>query len=401
MPASQGNTTMSDTRPTDDAYTFWGGALSLFSGKVRSYLIKKGIPYREFYASHPDFQARMRPIVRLGVTPILETPQREVLQDSTEIIEFMEGRLTERPMIPASPVQRAVARLLDAYGTEHLMLPAMHFRWAEPYLSMQRHFLNAEFGRVSHIGSDRETRLAAGERMIAYFGSILPNMGGTPDTAPAIEAVYFDLLDLLDVHFQHVPYLLGGHPSIADFGFMAPLYAHLGRDPVPAQMMALRAPNVARWKERMNLAVIEDAEFPDCAAAFPAADTLPPTLEPILELLFRDWTAELLANARCFNGWVAAHPDMPRGKLVCLDGKRRVHPTLGPIEYTLRGMPIRRASAPQTLWHFDKAQAQARALTGAAGDRFAALMHRVGGEAAMALRLDRPIRREDYVLVLG
>ena len=34
------------------------------------------------------------------------------------------------------------------------------------------------------------------------------------------------------------PYLLGGRPSIADFGFMAPLFAHLGRDPVPAALAA-------------------------------------------------------------------------------------------------------------------------------------------------------------------
>ena len=222
---------MNDTRPHDDIYTFWGGALSLFSGKVRSYLIKKGISYREFYASHPDFKERLRPIVRLGVTPLLETPQGEVLQDSTAIIEVLEQRLASRPMWPATPVQRIVARLFDAYGTEHLMLAAMHFRWSEPYLSEQRHFLNAEFGRVAHLGTDRETRLAAGAQMISYFSGMAAKLGITPETAPAIEAEYFDLLDLLDIHFQHVPYVLGGHPSIADFGMMAPLYAHLGRDP--------------------------------------------------------------------------------------------------------------------------------------------------------------------------
>mgnify|MGYP002682846698 CR=1 FL=1 len=52
----------------------WGTPHSLYTGKVRSYLIKKGVPYREFYASHPDFQARIRPVVGLGVTPVLETP---------------------------------------------------------------------------------------------------------------------------------------------------------------------------------------------------------------------------------------------------------------------------------------------------------------------------------------
>lgn len=393
--------TMSDTRPAADVYTLWGGALSLFSGKLRSYLIKKRIAYREFYASHPDFRARLRPVVRLGVTPVLETPQGEVLQDSTAIIEFMEERVPARPMIPHTPVQRTVAWLLDAYATEHLMLPAMHYRWANPHVSQQRHFLNAEFGRVSHIGADRAARLAAGARMMSYFGGMLAGLGSNAQTGPAIEALYLELLELLDLHFQHVPYVLGGHPSIADFGLMAPLFAHLGRDPVPACLMATRAPNVARWTERMNLALVEDGEFPDAAPAFPAADALPPTLEPVLELVFRDWTAELRANLDCFNAWVAAAPDMPAGRLVCLDGERRVHPTLGPIEYPLRGVTVRRASAPQTLWHFDKAAAHARGLEGDARERFAALMARVGGGPAMALRLARPIVRRDYVLALA
>ena len=132
---------MADTRPEADTCTLWGGALSLYTGKVRSYLIKKGVPYREFYASHPDFQARVRPVVGLGVTPVLETPEGDILQDSTEIIEAMERRLPERPMIPATPVLRALAWLLDAYASEHLLAMAMHFRWAEPHISLQRSFL--------------------------------------------------------------------------------------------------------------------------------------------------------------------------------------------------------------------------------------------------------------------
>ena len=108
---------MSGTKPSGDVYTLWGGALSLFSGKVRSYLIKKGIRYREFTSAHPDFLERVRPIVRLSVAPILETPEGEVLQDSTEIIDALERRITTNPMIPSSPVQRTVAWLLRRRST--------------------------------------------------------------------------------------------------------------------------------------------------------------------------------------------------------------------------------------------------------------------------------------------
>jgi len=391
----------SSTQPTSDTYTFWGGALSLFSGKVRSYLIKKGLSYREFYSVHPEFSARVYPIVRLRVTPIVETPQGEVLQDSTAIILALEQSLPARPMVPATPLQRVLAHLLDAYATEHLLLPAMHYRWAEPHVSEQRSFLDAEFGRVSYLGNDRAARNAAGARMMGYFSNMLGCLGGTPETAPAIEAVYLDLLERLDEHFQHYPYLLGGHPSIADFGFMAPLYAHLGRDPVPARLMTLRAPNVKRWVERMNLAAIPDGEFPDQAPAFLPDDALPPTLEPVLHMLFQDWTPELLANAQAYHDWLAAEPQRPEGTLLSVDGKRRVHPALGPIHYPLRCTAVHRASAPQTLWHFDLVQQCVRSLDGAAKQRWDALMERVGGQTAMGIRLQRPIVRKDYVLTLG
>ena len=44
---------------------------------------------------------------------------------------------------------------------------------------------------------------------------------------------------------------------------------------------------------------------------------------------------------------IAADPHRKAGDLVAHDGQRTVHPTLGPIEYELRGCRIRRASAPE------------------------------------------------------
>ena len=64
---------MTDTRPGADTCTLWGGALSLYTGKVRSYLIKKGLPFRELLPPHPRFGAQVIPAVRQFVVPILET----------------------------------------------------------------------------------------------------------------------------------------------------------------------------------------------------------------------------------------------------------------------------------------------------------------------------------------
>ena len=237
--------------------------------------------------------------------------------------------------------------------------------------------------------------------MVSYFSSMLGPLGSNAHTAEAIETEFFDLLDVLDEHFQHVPYLLGGPPSLADFGFMAPLFAHLGRDPSPSQRLRLRAPNVARWIERMNLAVIADGEFPDVPAAFDVEDRVPPTLLPLLALIFRDWTPELLANAQAFNAWATAHPHLSDGAFVALDGKKRVHPHVGPIAYRWRGCTVERVSAPQTLWHFGRFQQQLVACDGEALDRLLMVLEQAGGQEACALKLVRPIERRHYGLVLG
>ncbi len=121
----------------------------------------------------------------------------------------------------------------------------------------------------------------------------------------------------------------------------------------------------------------------------------------MLELVFHDWGAELLANASFLNEWVASNPSLQASHMVSADGKRRVHPTLGFIDYPWRGCRVHRASAPHGLWHFDKAAAYARALSGEPRKRFDTLVQRTGGEQVMAIELARPMKRQDYVLVLG
>ncbi len=392
---------MTSNIPIDrgEPLTLWCTPHTLYSGKVRSYLIKKGLRFRELHPPHKRFQEKIVPELGLFVVPIVEAPDGQLLQDSTVIIEELERRFPERPMTPTSPVQRVVAHLLGAFGSEGLLSVAMHYRWS--YREQQEHFLRAEFGRAAHHGPDREERLAAGAVLMDYFNGFLPMLGISPDTAPAFEASFEELLDALDVHFQHYPYLLGGRPSIADFGFMGPLYAHLSRDPVPAMLMKSRAPNVSRWTERMNLAAIADGEFPEQAEEWLPDDAIPETLEPVLRLMFQDWGAQLLADAEFTNNWLQANPELAPGRVASHDAERSIHPVLGTISYPWRGVTVERGSAPQGLWHFERGALLARELEGAAKEHFEALVQRLGGEQVMQIRLLRPLERENNTLVFG
>lgn len=275
----------------------------------------------------------------------------------------------------------------------------MHYRWS--FLPEQEAFVRAEFGRVVSASRDPGDRDAAAAPLMRAMQAYLPRLGIIPDAIPAIEQSYEALLDILDAHFLEHPYVLGGRPSEADFGLMAPLFAHLARDPYPSTLMKGRAPNVFRWTERMNLAGLLDGEFPETEASYPADDAIPETVVPLLAHIFEDWGPDLLANAEQYNAWIDAHPALRAGDLASEQPRRQVHPSLGEITFTLRGRAVRAGGMPQALWHLDRALSLARALTGAARAQLDALERRTGGERVMAIALARPLRRENYVLVVG
>ena len=394
----RGATSMSTSKQPEGVYTLWGGPLSLYSGKARSYLIKKGIPYRELYPSHPDFPRRIMPAVGLFVVPVLEAPDGTIVQDTTDIIEYLEARYPEPVFTPASALQNAVAWLISAFGSEGMLQPAMHYRWS--YRKEQESFLKAEFGRIMAASAGPAAREAQTLAVMQQMNSYLPVLGVTPDTVPAIEASHEALLAILDAHFAAHPYFMGGRPSIADFGMMAPLFAHLGRDPYPSQLMKLRAPNVFRWTERMNLAGIGDGEFWNQPSDFPAGDDVPETLLPLLRHIFEDWGPELSAYADHYNGWLRANPGLPTGHLVSVSQERRVHPSLGEVTYELRGRTIRRQCAPQALLHFERAALLGRGLAGETGKQWNALLAATGGEDVMSIQLQRHMQRRRNVLTL-
>lgn len=380
-------------------HVLWGTPHSLFTGKARSYLIKKQIPFVERIPGDQHFMGEIVPQIGHMVVPVLETADGQLVQDTSAIIDHLEARYPDPVLVPAGGVQQVIAAFLDAFGSNYLLPLAMHYRWT--YRNDQELFLRSEFARAVPPALPYEHRLAMAEAIMNRFNGFLPNLGVTPAVIPVLEESYRELLAVLEAHFRLHPYLLGGRPSLADFGLMAPLYAHLARDPVPAQLMRTVAPNVARWTERMNSPAIPDSDFADTSGQFPADDAIPETLVDVLRVAFAHWGPGLAADAAQFDRWLAGLDDAAPGTLVSHDGGRQVHPHVGRISYAWRGVTMERGSQPHALWHLARAQALAAELAPAPAAALGALLDRTGGTEIMAIRTARPITRSENVLVLA
>lgn len=273
----------------------YGAKVSMFTGKVRSYLIKNHIPFEEYPASDPHYQNDIVPKIGRQIIPVIEMPNGTIVQDTTDIIDFLEQ--TQSPHIsayPGDPLAHLLALIFEMFGDLGLTRPAMHYRWSFP--ERTQNFITHGFGGAMGPDADEAAR-AKIDKAIAKFSGYLPVLGISEATIPAVEDAYVELLSLLEAHFVRHPYFLGPRATLADYGMMCSLYAHLGRDPVPAGLMKNHAPSLYRWTERMNAPHDDMSDMP----YYKASDALPETLPPILSFIARQFGPQLMAGIETVN----------------------------------------------------------------------------------------------------
>lgn len=322
---------------------------SLYTGKVRSYLRKQGIDYREVPPSDPHFTSTVVHKIGRGIIPVVELADGTVVQDTVDIIDHFEKAGVRYTAYPETKRQRAVAHLFELYAVLSLTRHAMHYRWS--YLAEQEAFLRDAFS----VGGDPERTASVMGRMNSY----LPMLGVSDETIPAIEESYHQLLEGLEAHFAQHPYLLGSQPSVGDYSLFGPLFAHLGRDPVPLGIMQRKAPKVFRWVERMHAPDLDLVEYSqgDIANGFAPDDEIPSTLGPVLDQI----AAELLPGAtdrlELLRTHVASGAAEP-GKPVTAKPHQRI---IGQVETSFRGIPYTGGVQPYTFFLWQR-------LRDAAGD---------------------------------
>jgi len=299
-------------------YIYYGADVSYFSGKARPALPQKGLWYREVL---PDYR-HIRETTGLAYIPVLVTPEGEAWQDTSEILDQLEARHPDPPLYPTTPVQRVVAYLIELYGDELGVLPAMHYRWNfEESVAQARIDFALNQGRPP-------TDHAFAKRMA---GS-LPFLGVSPETTGAIEAHLRALLDALCAHFREHRFLLGDAMSLADCGLMGPMYGHLFRDAVPHKLLRETGFEAAAWVERMNRPPLDQT-------GWLADDALAPTLAQVLRVM-ADGVPMLVDAVTAVDAWADANPTRDV----------EVPPGVAAVESRFRDAPARFGARPYTMW---------------------------------------------------
>ncbi|MBO6693540.1 glutathione S-transferase C-terminal domain-containing protein [Parvibaculum sp.] len=379
-------------------YQLWGSPNSLYTGKVRSYLIKQRIPFENRAAGEARFREKIVPQIGRWIVPVLEAENGALVQDGSDIIAHLEGQVgTRHPAYPATPVHALIGQVFELFGGEGLLRPAMHYRWN--FDEVNRPFLSADFSAsLAPTNAPAAVKSSIYDMASQRMREAMASFGVSRETIPAVEASFAEFLSLFDAHLEHSPYLLGGRPTIGDYGLVAPLYAHLARDPYPARIMQQSAHRVWRWTERMNRPDQDAGEHGHPAESLFPGDHVSDTLKALLRFVAEDYLPEIRAFVAYTNEWLAARPDLAVGT----NGLDRAQDRrIGEVAFDWRGHRIVVGVMPYRIYLLQKVQDVVGRASPAEQADMRALLEETGLADLLALRTTRRVERRNHLEVWG
>ena len=377
-------------------YKLYTWSLSLYSGKARSWLIKQHVDFDDISPADPHYEKVIRPAVGRWIIPVMQTPDGEIVQDGTDIIDWFDSRgLARLPAYPPTPRHRIASLIMELFGGEGLLRPAMHYRWNFDADNLD--FLLQQFGLFAMPQVPPEERRDMALHSSGRMRKAALAFGVNETTAPAIEAAYLETMAEFDAHFAAHPYLLGGAPTIGDYGLFAALFAHLGRDPHPVRLMQSRAPMLYRWTERMRNPSSDMVEFIGRDESLLADDAVPATLMTLLQRVAADYLPEIKAMVAHSNDWLAEH-NPPAGEVV---GGAPQNRNIGFCRFAWRGHEIDAMVMPYRIFMLQRIQDAYDGLDEAGRAAVDAMLAEAGLADIVTARCERRVERRDNREVWG
>jgi len=282
---------MSSTAPALAGLRCHGLDVSYYTGKVEAFLRYRGIPHTRVELSTRRFAALER---RTGLRqmPAIELPDGRWMSDSTPIIEYLDAAWPGPRVMPEDPLQLFMSQLLEDYADEFLWRPAMYYRWHfEPDARLASHRIATEM--MHDVPLPLPLRRALIRRR--QYRLFVAGEGVTAANRNHVESIYTRTLAQLQAILCQRPFLLGGRPSLADFGFFASMFRHFSLDPTPARLMRDTAPAVYEWVARLWNARADRVD-----GELHPAGSMPDDWRPLLRMIGALYLPSLNANAAAF-----------------------------------------------------------------------------------------------------
>jgi glutathione S-transferase len=212
--------------------------------------------------------------------------------DSTPIIRRLETDYNGRSVLPSDPVLAFIDYLIEDFADEWCTKYMFHYRWHfEADADNAGTLLPLGVKSVAMPSEEHQLfKTFIAERQIERLYVV----GSNDTTAPIIDASYRRFLKAMEAHLATQPYMLGNRPGAGDFALYGQLTQLVGFDPTPCAIAHELSPRTVAWVSLLeDLSGVEPTE-----GDWNTADSLPDSLQGILNEIGRMYAPAMLANAK-------------------------------------------------------------------------------------------------------
>ena len=311
-----------------EKYKIFGAELSPYSVKTRSYFRYKNIPH-VWVVRSPSTADEFQKYAKLPIVPLVVTPEKEGLQDSTPIMDRMEELFPEPKANPDNEVLKFISILLEEYSDEWGNKHMFHYRWkavvdqnsasrriAETNLPIYIKF----FPIVNTLMKNKIAKTIKGR-----MSNRLWVIGSNENTENQITDSFHNLLSKLNEHLKKRKYIFGYRPSYADFGLWGQIY-NAWTDPTPRKFIEKDYSDLLPWIVRM----LNPKDEGDYESWESLSSTLKPILKEEIGEVFLPWTSAITKSMQAKQEEIS----------VTLQGKEFKHSIGGPQKYHVKSLAV-------------------------------------------------------------
>lgn len=287
---------------TDQLLVLAGQYGSPYTRKMRAVLRYRHIPFRwvlrgSRWDDLPAVPVQIIPVIAFpGAGGNTDSPDTEVMVDSSPQIMRLEAEYSGRSVVPVDPALAFIDALIEDFADEWFTKAMYHYRWAyEPDID--------KAGKILPLSQDLQMDAADAAAAYDMFTSRQIRrralVGSTDSNQPIIEGSYRRVLDILQAMFDERDFLFGDRPGRGDFGLFGQLTQLVSFDPTSTAVAVERAPKVVTWVDRVDdlswLPVAEGADGAD--DGWLALENTGTAVQEMLVEAGRTYTPFMLANA--------------------------------------------------------------------------------------------------------